>query len=69
MTIRIHNWHSYEPIAYEFMQVYDISCGGPSKALQMFKDVNNLRVLCCGGDGTVGWLLDSMGKLCYFKYT
>ncbi|OXA52889.1 Diacylglycerol kinase 1 [Folsomia candida] len=46
-------------------QVYDISCGGPSKALQMFKDVNNLRVLCCGGDGTVGWLLDSMDKIKY----
>nr|BAS21453.1 diacetylglycerol kinase beta [Bombyx mori] len=44
-------------------QVHDITKGGPTQGLQMFKDVKNYRVICCGGDGTVGWVLETMDKV------
>uniref|UniRef100_A0A452UIR4 Diacylglycerol kinase n=1 Tax=Ursus maritimus TaxID=29073 RepID=A0A452UIR4_URSMA len=45
-------------------QVFDLSQGGPKEALEMYRKVHNLRILACGGDGTVGWILSTLDQLC-----
>ncbi|XP_056595763.1 diacylglycerol kinase zeta isoform X2 [Triplophysa dalaica] len=44
-------------------QVFDLSQGGPREGLEMYSKVPNLRILVCGGDGTVGWILSVLDEL------
>ena len=47
-------------------QVFDLTKFKPEYALQLFKGIN-VRVLCCGGDGTAGWVMSSMENLQLIK--
>ncbi|XP_064488970.1 eye-specific diacylglycerol kinase-like isoform X3 [Ornithodoros turicata] len=44
-------------------QVFDLSQGGPMQGLELYKKVNNLRILACGGDGTAGWILSVLDEI------
>uniref|UniRef100_A0A674MG57 Diacylglycerol kinase n=1 Tax=Takifugu rubripes TaxID=31033 RepID=A0A674MG57_TAKRU len=47
------------------VQVFDLSRLTPSKALQLctLLPPGSVRVLVCGGDGTVGWVLDAIDSM------
>ncbi|KAF7240548.1 Diacylglycerol kinase iota [Varanus komodoensis] len=44
-------------------QVFDLSQEGPRDALELYRKMPNLRILACGGDGTVGWILSILDEL------
>ncbi|KAK6743624.1 hypothetical protein RB195_010732 [Necator americanus] len=44
-------------------QVYDLSKSGPEPGLLLFSTVSNCNILVCGGDGTIGWVLESIDKM------
>lgn len=46
-------------------QVFDLTQGGPDMGLEMFRKVPQLRILACGGDGTVGWILSVLDRIGY----
>ncbi|XP_078612439.1 diacylglycerol kinase delta-like isoform X2 [Branchiostoma floridae x Branchiostoma japonicum] len=44
-------------------QVFDLMNGGPHLGLRLFQRFDLFRILVCGGDGSVGWVLSEIDKL------
>jgi len=44
-------------------QVFDLTKGGPQPAIELFRRTPRVKLLACGGDGTVGWLLSVLDKV------
>ncbi|XP_057176267.1 diacylglycerol kinase delta isoform X2 [Triplophysa rosa] len=44
-------------------QVFDLMNGGPQLGLRLFQKFETFRILVCGGDGSVGWVLSELDTL------
>jgi diacylglycerol kinase (ATP) len=42
--------------------VIDLSKSGPTPGLDLIMGAENVRAVACGGDGTVGWVLQEAEK-------
>jgi Sphingosine kinase and enzymes related to eukaryotic diacylglycerol kinase len=45
------------------IQIWDLADGGPEKVLKSFSVFTRLRILVCGGDGTVSWIISTLDKM------
>ena len=45
------------------IQVHDLASGPPDRVLSSFSALPKSRILVCGGDGTVAWIMDALEKL------
>ena len=45
------------------IQIWDLGDGGPEKVLQSFCIMTRLRILVCGGDGTVSWIISALERM------
>lgn len=45
------------------VQVWDLTNGGPEEVLASFSTFTRLRILVCGGDGTVSWIISTIEKM------
>uniref|UniRef100_A0A8C5G628 Diacylglycerol kinase n=1 Tax=Gouania willdenowi TaxID=441366 RepID=A0A8C5G628_GOUWI len=48
-------------------QVFDLMNGGPHLGLRLFQRFDTFRILVCGGDGSVGWVLSEIDVLTLHK--
>ncbi|XP_065666268.1 diacylglycerol kinase beta isoform X4 [Hydra vulgaris] len=48
-------------------QVFNLADAGPFPGLKFFSQIPNFRILCCGGDGTAGWILSTLDRLSSLK--
>lgn len=44
-------------------QVFDLDNGGPLPGLYVFRSIQNYKILVCGGDGTIGWVLQCLDNV------
>jgi diacylglycerol kinase (ATP) len=44
-------------------QVFDLCNGGPLCGLYVFRKIEKYRILVCGGDGTIGWVLQCLDNV------
>ena len=44
-------------------QVFNLDNGGPLAGLYVFRKIANYKILVCGGDGTVGWVLSCLDNV------
>ncbi|GAB6028280.1 hypothetical protein CHUAL_002459 [Chamberlinius hualienensis] len=44
-------------------QVFDLENGGPLPGLYVFRQVKRYKILVCGGDGTIGWVLQCLDNV------
>ncbi|XP_017469905.1 PREDICTED: diacylglycerol kinase theta isoform X2 [Rhagoletis zephyria] len=44
-------------------QVFDLDNGGPLPGLYVFRQIANYKILVCGGDGTIGWVLQCLDNV------
>ncbi|XP_070208433.1 diacylglycerol kinase theta-like isoform X1 [Littorina saxatilis] len=44
-------------------QVFNLDNGGPLPGLYVFRNIPNYKILVCGGDGSVGWVLSCLDNV------
>ncbi|XP_018360970.1 PREDICTED: diacylglycerol kinase theta isoform X8 [Trachymyrmex cornetzi] len=44
-------------------QVFDLDNGGPLPGLYVFRHIADYKILVCGGDGTIGWVLQCLDNV------
>ncbi|KAH3810599.1 hypothetical protein DPMN_138992, partial [Dreissena polymorpha] len=44
-------------------QVFDLMNGGPHPGLRLFQKFDQFRILVCGGDGSIGWVLSEIDMM------